>query len=77
MEYTIEKDIPIPRKRTIDSEWARFADSMEAGDSILVPDRQKATNLVAVLRRRDFKAPTRVEAGGVRVWKMLKEATYK
>ena len=63
MEYTIEKDIPIPRKRTIDSEWARFADSMEAGDSILVPDRQKA--------------PTRVEAGGVRVWKMLKEATYK
>tara|TARA_R100001530_G_scaffold115723_1_gene82696 strand:- start:180 stop:413 length:234 start_codon:yes stop_codon:yes gene_type:complete len=77
MEYTIDKNIPVPRKRTIDSAWGSIADSMEVGDSILVPTRGKATGLVHVLRRRDFRAPTRVEKGGIRVWKLLKEATYK
>ena len=77
MEYTIEKDIPVPRKRTIDSEWGSIADNMEVGDSILVPTRNKATGLVHALRRRDFIGVTRIEEGGIRVWKLLKEATYK
>ena len=79
MEYTIEKGIPIP---TIThpkgrSKWSSVIDSMEVGDSVLLPNRKEVISLSAVLNRRDFKVVTRSEEGGIRVWKMLKEATYK
>tara|TARA_B100000929_G_scaffold241146_1_gene198356 strand:- start:261 stop:551 length:291 start_codon:yes stop_codon:yes gene_type:complete len=72
MEYTIDKNIPIPTGR---SKWTSVVDSMKVGDSILLPDRKEVVSLAAVLKRRDFKAVTRLEGGGIRVWKVLREGT--
>ena len=80
MEYTIDKNIAIPKSfadRRL-SEWTVFRESMEVGDSVLFPSREVANNLVSSLNRTaNFKAKTRkVDAtGSIRVWKALKEGT--
>ena len=80
MEYTIDKNIAIPKSfadRRL-SEWTVFRESMEVGDSVLFPSREVANNLISSLNRTaNFRAKTRKvnAAGSIRVWKVLREGT--
>ena len=80
MEYTIDKNIAIPKSHTDRrlSEWTDLRESMEVGDSVLFPSREVANNLVSSLNRTaNFRAKTRKvnAAGSIRVWKVLREGT--
>jgi len=80
MEYTIDKNIAIPKSHTDRrlSEWTDLRESMEVGDSVLFPSRTAANNLVSSFNRTaNFRAKTRKvdAAGSIRVWKVLREGT--
>ena len=72
--YIIEKGIPVPEKGSTNSELKKLAAAMELGDSVLMPDRHKASALVAQIRFQEgYTGTMRKQTGGVRVWKIKKK----
>ena len=76
-EYKIEKNVPIPEKRTKGLSIKSIALSMSDGDSVFLPadGEKKLYSLACAIRRLDgFTAVQRqvVENGkhGIRVWKV-------
>ena len=75
--FIIEKGIPVPEKGSTNSELKKLAMAMEEGDSVLMPDRHKASALVTQIRFQEGYTGTmrKQHDGGVRVWKIKKKAS--
>ena len=67
---TIEKNIPIPAKRSAEGKNSIIW-KMEIGDSVFVEGKTKAYGCFGYIAKKNgWKFATRVEGDGVRVWRI-------
>lgn len=69
----IDKNIPVPPSRRGSGKSVYPFDKMELGDSFFVPKKKQsimAAYARVVGKRKGMKFITRVEADGVRVWRV-------
>lgn len=67
----IEKGISIPARRNKDGvSWPHIAQSLEVGDSVFCPTRSNVQYLRIKMRQLGYKATTRAEGTGTRVWRI-------
>ena len=67
----VEKNLPIPsisRARKKPS-LKTLVETMKVGDSILLPDNNKAQYMWRIMKSLGFESTQRVAKGGVRVWR--------
>jgi hypothetical protein len=71
MNLNIEKDVPIPTmKRSGDWDYVSAIDTMEAGDSFVVPLDKRAA-AISAFNRKKLKSITRNVGGGYcRIWRV-------
>lgn len=66
-ELQIESNVPLPKvKRT---KWARLAEKMGVGDSVLLDGNKQANCLYVALIRQGYSVRMARDNGGIRVWK--------
>lgn len=68
-KFDIERGIEIPGLRS-KIPYRRILDSLEVGDSVLMPNRNAANHLASQFYSQGKRGLTRTVEGGVRVWRI-------
>lgn len=67
MEYKIDKNVPIPRKR---GKWQEVASQMKKGDSIALDTIREKNGLYAAFRTMGIPVTIRREGSKFRIWRL-------